>query len=65
MDQSTAVPAELLNQGLVLVTGAGGFLGLNAVWALREQGLRVRALLHCFPPPNGWNGTPGYNAIAF
>jgi dihydroflavonol-4-reductase len=42
--------------GRVLVTGAGGFLGANLVWTLREQGFSVRALVH--RPPRGpqWTG---------
>ncbi len=36
---------ETVRAGRVLVTGAGGFLGVNLVWALRQQGFRVRALV--------------------
>jgi dihydroflavonol-4-reductase len=45
--------------GRVLVTGAGGFLGANVVWALRENGFHVRALLR--RPPSGpqWTGLDG------
>jgi len=42
---------EAVRAGRVLVTGAGGFLGANLVWALREHGFRVRALLR--RPPCG------------
>jgi nucleoside-diphosphate-sugar epimerase len=38
----------------VLVTGSGGFLGANVVWALREHGLAVRALVR--RPPVGQHG---------
>src|SRR5262245_50400435 len=45
--------------GRVLVTGAGGFVGANVVWALREQGFAVRALVR--RPPRGpkWTGLDG------
>ncbi len=45
--------------GRVLVTGAGGFLGANVVWALREEGFAVCALLR--RPPRGpqWTGLDG------
>jgi len=45
--------------GRVLVTGAGGFLGANLVWALREHGFAVRALIR--RPPRGpqWLGLDG------
>lgn len=56
MTDSITPPADLLDRGLVLVTGAGGFLGVNLVWALREQGLRVRALVRRAPPADVWNG---------
>ena len=47
---------ESFRAGRVLVTGAGGFLGANLVWALREHGFRVRALVR--RPPRGpqWQG---------
>jgi dihydroflavonol-4-reductase len=54
MSEQSAVRA-----GCVLVTGAGGFLGTNVVWTLREQGFAVRALVR--RPPSGpqWNGLTG------
>ena len=50
---------EAVRAGRVLVTGAGGFLGANVVWALREHGFAVRALLR--RPPRGpqWDGLEG------
>jgi dihydroflavonol-4-reductase len=53
------VPSAVAEGGPVLVTGAGGFLGVNLVWALREHGLPVRALLR--RPPRGpqWHGLEG------
>jgi dihydroflavonol-4-reductase len=47
---------EAVRAGRVLVTGAGGFLGANLVWTLRQHGFRVRALLR--RPPRGpqWQG---------
>jgi dihydroflavonol-4-reductase len=42
---------EAVRAGRVLVTGAGGFLGANLVWVLREHGFRVRALVR--RPPRG------------
>lgn len=47
---------EAVRAGRVLVTGAGGFLGVNLVWALRQHGFRVRALVR--RPPRGpqWQG---------
>jgi dihydroflavonol-4-reductase len=52
-------PEQVAQQGPVLVTGAGGFLGANLVWALREYGLAVRALVR--RPVNGppWEGLHG------
>jgi dihydroflavonol-4-reductase len=56
MNRPFPVPAEVAQAGPVLVTGAGGFLGANLVWALREHGLAVRALVR--RPPHGppWDG---------
>jgi dihydroflavonol-4-reductase len=50
---------EAIRAGRVLVTGAGGFLGANVVWALRENGFAVRALVR--RPPRGpqWTGLDG------
>jgi dihydroflavonol-4-reductase len=50
---------EAIRAGRVLVTGAGGFLGANVVWALREHGFAVRALVR--RPPRGpqWTGLDG------
>ncbi|MGH7225357.1 MAG: NAD-dependent epimerase/dehydratase family protein, partial [Gemmataceae bacterium] len=50
---------EAIRAGRVLVTGAGGFLGANLVWALREHGFAVRALVR--RPPRGpqWSGLDG------
>ncbi|HWG47272.1 MAG TPA: NAD-dependent epimerase/dehydratase family protein [Gemmataceae bacterium] len=50
---------EIIRAGRVLVTGAGGFLGANLVWALREHGIAVRALVR--RPPRGpqWLGLDG------
>lgn len=47
---------EAIRAGRVLVTGANGFLGINLVWALREQGFTVRAFVR--RPPRGpqWAG---------
>jgi len=42
---------EAIRKSRVLVTGASGFLGVNLVWALREQGFAVRALVR--RPPRG------------
>jgi len=48
-----------IRAGRVLVTGAGGFLGANLVWALRAHGFAVRALIR--RPPSGpqWDGLDG------
>jgi dihydroflavonol-4-reductase len=45
-----------IRAGRVLVTGAGGFLGANLVWALRQHGFAVRAFVR--RPPRGphWAG---------
>lgn len=50
---------EAIRAGRVLVTGAGGFLGVNIVAALREHGFRVRAFVR--RPPRGpqWAGIDG------
>src|SRR5438045_2680349 len=53
MTESSAVPDDLRDQALVLVTGASGFLGTNVVWALHEHGLRVRALVRRMPSASG------------
>ncbi len=47
---------EAVRAGRILVTGAGGFLGVNLVWALRQHGFHVRALIR--RPPRGpqWQG---------
>jgi dihydroflavonol-4-reductase len=47
---------EAIRKGRVLVTGANGFLGVNLVCALREQGFTVRAFVR--RPPRGpqWSG---------
>ncbi len=54
MDEEAAIRA-----GRVLVTGAGGFLGVNLVWALREHGFAVRGFVR--RPPRGpqWTGLDG------
>lgn len=56
MSESIRCPEEVARAGPVLVTGANGFLGANLVWALREQGLAVRALVR--RPARGpqWEG---------
>jgi dihydroflavonol-4-reductase len=50
---------ETIRAGRVLVTGAGGFLGVNLVWALCQHGFRVRAFVR--RPPRGpqWAGIDG------
>ena len=45
-----------IRRGPVLVTGAGGFLGVNLVWTLREHGFTVRALLRRPPSGRQWEG---------
>lgn len=45
--------------GRVLVTGAGGFLGVNLVWALREHGFAVRALVRRPARGRQWDGIEG------
>lgn len=54
---------EASRAGRVLVTGAGGFLGTNLVWALREHGFAVRALVR--RPPRGpqWAGLDGVEFV--
>jgi dihydroflavonol-4-reductase len=47
---------EVVRAGRVLVTGAGGFLGVNLVWALRQHGFRVRALVRRPPYGPQWQG---------
>jgi dihydroflavonol-4-reductase len=56
MNHPPAVPDPLVCRRRVLVTGAGGFLGANVVWALHEHGFPVRALVR--RPPRGpqWHG---------
>lgn len=51
MDGESAIRA-----GPVLVTGAGGFLGVNLVLALREHGFAVRAFLRRPPRGRHWEG---------
>lgn len=50
---------ETIRAGCVLVTGAGGFLGVNLVSALRQHGFRVRAFVR--RPPRGpqWDKLDG------
>jgi nucleoside-diphosphate-sugar epimerase/predicted dehydrogenase len=48
--------AGLRGRQTVLVTGAAGFLGRHVVAALRQQGHRVRAMVHSSPPPSDWHG---------
>ena len=50
---------EAIRAGRVLVTGAGGFLGANLVWALREHGFAVRALVRRPPRGRQWDGLDG------
>lgn len=50
---------EASRAGRVLVTGANGFLGVNLVWALRQQGFRVRALVRRPPRGRQWAGLDG------
>src|SRR5262245_47802273 len=59
VSEEMSVPPSLREAGLVLVTGAGGFIGANLVWALREHGLAVRAMVR--RPPRGpqWVGLEG------
>jgi dihydroflavonol-4-reductase len=47
----------------VLVTGAGGFLGANLVWALREHGFAVRALVRRPPKGPQWQGLDGVECV--
>jgi dihydroflavonol-4-reductase len=63
MTVAMAAPGEVARAGPVLVTGASGFLGANLVWALREHGLAVRALVR--RPPRGpkWQGIDGVEFI--
>jgi dihydroflavonol-4-reductase len=48
-----------IRKGRVLVTGAGGFLGANLVWALRENGFAVRAFVRRLPSGRQWEGLDG------
>lgn len=50
---------EAIRAGRVLVTGAGGFLGTNLVWALRQQGFAVRTLVRRPPRGRQWHGLDG------
>ncbi len=52
-----------IRAGRVLVTGAGGFLGANLVWALREQGFAVRALVRRPPRGRQWAGLDGVEFV--
>jgi dihydroflavonol-4-reductase len=47
----------------VLVTGAGGFLGVNVVAALRERGLAVRAMVRRPPAGPQWQGITGVEFV--
>jgi dihydroflavonol-4-reductase len=47
---------KAIRAGRVLVTGAGGFLGTNLVWALREHGFAVRAFVRRPPRGSHWAG---------
>lgn len=54
---------EAIRAGRVLVTGAGGFLGTNLVWALRHQGFAVRALVRRPPQGRQWAGLDGVEFV--
>jgi dihydroflavonol-4-reductase len=54
---------EALRTRPVLVTGAGGFLGVNVVAALREHGLAVRALVRRPPTGPQWQGISGVEFV--
>jgi dihydroflavonol-4-reductase len=58
-----AIPHEVRRAGPILVTGAGGFLGANLVWALREHGLVVRALVRRPPAAKQWQGLDGVEFV--
>jgi dihydroflavonol-4-reductase len=62
-DETIAVPRQVSEAGPVLVTGAGGFLGTNLVWALRAHGLAVRALVRRLPVGPHWEGLHGVEII--
>lgn len=47
------------NDGLVLVTGASGFVGRHLIRLLSEKGERVRALYQNTPPDDSLNNLPG------
>jgi nucleoside-diphosphate-sugar epimerase len=49
--------------GTVLVTGASGFLGRRVVAALRERGLRVRAMVRSSPLPAGFEDVETVDAM--
>jgi dihydroflavonol-4-reductase len=50
---------KAIRAGRVLVTGAGGFLGTNLVWELRQHGFAVRALVRRPPRGRPWEGLDG------
>jgi dihydroflavonol-4-reductase len=52
-------PDENLRGARVLVTGAGGFLGVNIVAALRAHGFAVRAFVRRRPRGPAWAGITG------
>jgi dihydroflavonol-4-reductase len=52
-----------IRAGPVLVTGAGGFLGVNVVAALRRHGIPVRALVRRPPAGPQWQGLDGLEFI--
>jgi dihydroflavonol-4-reductase len=49
--------------GPVLVTGAGGFLGINVVAALRDHGIPVRAFVRRPPTGPQWQGLDGVEVV--
>lgn len=51
--------------GVIVVTGAGGFLGRHSVFAARRRGHEVRAMLRSeIPLPEGWTGDKGITTVA-